>query len=65
MNSKMISHYQDHFAEMVVSAVEHLDPETLDKSLVGVKMVTGGSIEESFLVDGVAFKKTFSYAGFE
>lgn len=28
-------------------------------------MVTGGSINDSFLVDGVAFKKTFSYAGFE
>ena len=28
-------------------------------------MVTGGSVTESFLVDGVAFKKTFSYAGFE
>jgi T-complex protein 1 subunit eta len=27
--------------------------------------VTGGSITESFLVEGVAFKKTFSYAGFE
>jgi T-complex protein 1 subunit eta len=28
-------------------------------------MVTGGSITDSFMVDGVAFKKTFSYAGFE
>jgi T-complex protein 1 subunit eta len=37
----------------------------LDKDLVGVKMVTGGSITDSFMVDGVAFKKTFSYAGFE
>ncbi len=25
----------------------------------------GGSLEDSFLVQGVAFKKTFSYAGFE
>ena len=25
----------------------------------------GGSLEESLLVPGVAFKKTFSYAGFE
>jgi len=28
-------------------------------------MVTGGSITDSFLVNGVAFKKSFSYAGFE
>lgn len=25
----------------------------------------GGSVTQSFLVPGVAFKKTFSYAGFE
>merc|ERR1711872_986111 len=28
-------------------------------------MGTGGSLEQSMLVKGVAFKKTFSYAGFE
>lgn len=27
--------------------------------------VIGGGLRDSFLVDGVAFKKTFSYAGFE
>ncbi len=27
--------------------------------------MTGGSLEESRIVAGVAFKKTFSYAGFE
>jgi len=32
---------------------------------IGIKKVTGGSLEESHLVAGVAFKKTFSYAGFE
>jgi T-complex protein 1 subunit eta len=50
---------------LVVKAVEHLDPNLLDKDLIGIKMVTGGSVTDSFLVDGVAFKKTFSYAGFE
>lgn len=34
-------------------------------SRIGTKKVTGGSLEESRLVAGVAFKKTFSYAGFE
>lgn len=32
---------------------------------MGVKKVGGGSVTDSFLVTGVAFKKTFSYAGFE
>jgi hypothetical protein len=29
------------------------------------RQVIGGGLRDSFLVDGVAFKKTFSYAGFE
>merc|ERR1719313_1442306 len=33
--------------------------------MIGIKKVTGGAVTDSQLVDGVAFKKTFSYAGFE
>eukprot|EP00825_Cyclidium_porcatum_P014351 TRINITY_DN176_c0_g1_i2.p1 TRINITY_DN176_c0_g1~~TRINITY_DN176_c0_g1_i2.p1 ORF type:complete len:503 (-),score=110.81 TRINITY_DN176_c0_g1_i2:314-1822(-) len=65
LNSKLLCNYQDHFSELVVDAVEKLDTNLLDKDLIGIKMVTGGSVTESFLVNGVAFKKTFSYAGFE
>ena len=64
LNSKIISNYKEFFGDMVVKAVEHLESD-LDKSLIGVKKVTGGSVQDSFLVEGVAFKKTFSYAGFE
>lgn len=52
------------FATMVVDAVSLLD-EDLDINLIGIKKVPGGTMEDSFLVRGVAFKKTFSYAGFE
>ena len=65
LNSKLLSSYKNFFAEIVVSAVEKLDTNLLDKDLSGIKEVTGGSINDSFLVSGVAFKKTFSYAGFE
>jgi T-complex protein 1 subunit eta len=65
LNSKLLSNYKEFFSEMVVQAVERLDKDLLDRDLIGVKLVTGGSITDSFLVDGVAFKKTFSYAGFE
>lgn len=65
LNSKLLSSYKAFFAEIVVSAVEKLDSNLLDKDLIGIKEVTGGSINDSFLVSGVAFKKTFSYAGFE
>lgn len=64
LNSKIISNYKEFFADMVVKAVEHLEDD-LDKSFIGIKKVTGGSITDSLLIEGVAFKKTFSYAGFE
>lgn len=65
LNSKLISRYQDFFAPMIVDAVEAVSDSGLDLSLIGVKKVAGGSVTESFLVNGVAFKRTFSYAGFE
>jgi len=64
LNSKLIARYQDFFSPMIVDAVEALDA-SLDLSNVGIKKVSGGSVTESFLVKGVAFKRTFSYAGFE
>ena len=39
--------------------------ELLPLNMIGMKKVTGGALEESELVEGVAFKKAFSYAGFE
>ena len=64
LNSKIISSYKQFFGKMVVDAVEHIS-DTLDKKDIGIKKVTGGSIQDSFLVEGVCFRKTFSYAGFE
>ncbi|CBZ50175.1 putative TCP-1/cpn60 family chaperonin [Neospora caninum Liverpool] len=64
LNSKLVSGHKDFFAKMVVDAVSMLD-ESLDKEMIGVKKVTGGSYTDSFVVQGVAFAKTFSYAGFE
>ncbi|KAE8907636.1 T-complex protein 1 subunit eta [Phytophthora fragariae] len=64
LNSKLISRHKQFFSPMIVDAVLSLD-EGLDISMVGVKKVPGGSVTDSFLVKGVAFKKTFSYAGFE
>merc|ERR1712100_193171 len=64
LNSKLISHQKDFFAPIVVDAVLSLDDDhALD--MIGIKKVSGGALEDSFLVQGVAFKKTFSYAGFE
>ena len=65
LNSKLLSYYKTFFAEMVVDAVSKLDDNISDKKLIGLKHVIGGSIKDSQLIDGVAFKKTFSYAGFE
>lgn len=65
LNSKLVSGEGEFFGRMVVDAVSKLDPVSLDLRMLGVKKVQGGGLRESFLVDGVAFKKTFSYAGFE
>lgn len=64
MSSKLIHQQKDFFSKMVVEAVLKLD-DLLPLNMIGIKKVTGGALEESLLIDGVAFKKTFSYAGFE
>lgn len=65
MSSKLISKNSEFFTKMVVDAVLCLDQEDLDENLIGIKKVPGGGMEDSLYVDGVGFKKTFSYAGFE
>ncbi|KAL3901816.1 MAG: hypothetical protein SGCHY_000287 [Lobulomycetales sp.] len=65
MSSKLIHHHKDFFKKMVVDAVLHLDQNELNQKLIGMKKVPGGGMQDSMLIDGVAFKKTFSYAGFE
>lgn len=64
MSSKLIHQQRDFFSKMVVEAVLSLD-DLLPLNMIGIKKITGGSLEESQLIAGVAFKKTFSYAGFE
>jgi len=64
LSSKLVAHSKDFFSEMVVNAVMCLD-ELVPLNMIGIKKVQGGALEDSLLIDGVAFKKTFSYAGFE
>ncbi len=64
MSSKLIHQQKDFFSQMVVNAVLSLD-ELMPLNMIGIKKVQGGSLEDTTLVGGVAFKKTFSYAGFE
>merc|ERR550534_821632 len=64
LNSKLIAGQKEFFGSMVVDAVMCLDA-LLPLNMIGIKKVTGGALEDSLLVKGVAFKKTFSYAGFE
>jgi len=64
LNSKLIRGHRTFFGPMIVDAVTSLD-KYMALRLIGIKKVPGGSVTESFLVRGVAFKKTFSYAGFE
>jgi len=65
MSSKLIHSEKPFFSNMVVEAIQCLDQDDLDESLIGVKKVAGGGLQDSLLVKGVAFKKTFTYAGAE
>ena len=68
LNSKLISGHQDLFSPMIVEAVKALNEAgDLDdlNSFIAIKTIPGGDAGQSFLVKGVAFKNTFSYAGFE
>jgi len=65
MSSKLIHSHREFFTKMVVDAVLHLDQNDLNEKLIGIKKIPGGALEDSLFVDGVAFKKAFSYAGFE
>ncbi|KAG1757053.1 chaperonin Cpn60/TCP-1 family [Suillus lakei] len=65
MSSKLIHSEKPFFSNMVVDAVQSLDPNDLDESLIGVKKIPGGGMQDSQLIRGVAFKKTFTYAGAE
>ncbi|EGW13892.1 T-complex protein 1 subunit eta [Cricetulus griseus] len=64
LSSKLISQQKTFFTKIVVDAVMMLD-ELLQLKMIGIKKVHGGALEEFQLVAGVAFKKTFPYAGFE
>jgi len=64
MSSKLIHQQKDFFSKLVVDAVMTLD-DLLPLNMIGIKKIQGGGLNDSVLVPGVAFKKTFSYAGFE
>jgi len=65
LSSKLVHSQKDFFKKMVVDAVLSLDQDELNEKMIGVKKIPGGAMQDSLLVEGVAFKKTFSYAGFE
>ncbi|KAI0979610.1 hypothetical protein GJ496_011030 [Pomphorhynchus laevis] len=65
LNSKLIASHKAHFAKLVVDAVLILGMDEQPLKMIGIKKITGGSVNDSWLVPGIAFKKAFSYAGFE
>ncbi|KAF8514340.1 chaperonin Cpn60/TCP-1 family [Hysterangium stoloniferum] len=65
MSSKLIQSQKPFFSKMVVDAVLSLDQDDLDESLIGIKKIPGGGMQDSLLIRGVSFKKTFTYAGAE
>eukprot|EP01098_Paradermamoeba_levis_P000687 TRINITY_DN1079_c0_g1_i1.p1 TRINITY_DN1079_c0_g1~~TRINITY_DN1079_c0_g1_i1.p1 ORF type:complete len:558 (-),score=221.67 TRINITY_DN1079_c0_g1_i1:138-1811(-) len=64
LSSKLVASHKEFFGKMIVDAVMLLDSD-LELQMIGIKKETGGSLGDSIFVEGVAFKKCFSYAGFE
>ena len=56
MSSKLIHSEKPFFSKMVVDAVECLDEDDLDESLIGIKKIPGGGMQDSLLIRGVSFK---------
>lgn len=60
LNSKLLANYKDLFSELVVQAVEKLDTNLLDKDLIGIKLVTGGSVTVIFFSIKYRFEKFYN-----
>lgn len=63
MTSKNVRHEKEHFARMIVDALRGVDMEEMES--IGIKKIQGGGIGDSMVVNGVAFEKCFTYAGYE
>ncbi|TRM65840.1 chaperonin Cpn60/TCP-1 family [Schizophyllum amplum] len=57
MSSKLIHSEKPFFSNMVVDAVQCLDQDDLDESLIGVKKIAGGGMQDSMLVKAEVFQQ--------
>lgn len=64
LSSKILKYEKTMFSEMIVKTFQQIE-DVDDTRLLGIKKVSGGSISDSEMVDGVAFEKCFTYAGYE
>ncbi|ELQ75398.1 Chaperonin complex component, TCP-1 eta subunit (CCT7) [Trachipleistophora hominis] len=64
LTSKILKYDKCSFAKMIVDTLKGIE-DIDDTRLIGIKKVSGGSISDSEMVDGVAFEKCFTYAGYE
>ncbi|EEQ82915.1 hypothetical protein NCER_100308 [Vairimorpha ceranae BRL01] len=62
INSKNIRNVKKQFSKMILSAVQNVNG---DLKMIGINKIPGGSISDSVLVNGIAFEKCFTYAGYE
>ena len=57
MSSKLIHSEKPFVSGMIVDAVLSLDRDELDESLIGVKKIPGGGMQDSLLIRGVFLKR--------
>ncbi|KAI5172428.1 T-complex protein 1 subunit eta [Nematocida sp. LUAm3] len=59
LNSKILKRYKEHFSRIVVKTLN------VKEENLSIKRVSGKSIDSTELINGVAFEKCFTYAGYE
>jgi T-complex protein 1 subunit eta len=67
LNSKILNHEQIFFSELLMKGMEMVTSVGNEFDLNSIRILTipGASLLDSYIIDGIVFKQTFSYAGYE
>ena len=70
LNSKVLSHDKDFFTRLILDGMKTTARGGEETSTFGIESiqilkVPGASLQDSYLIDGIVFQRTFTYAGYE
>eukprot|EP01080_Neovahlkampfia_damariscottae_P011896 gene11896-5302_t len=62
-HSKLLYHNRFYFSDLILESIEKVKEFNLNT--INILSIPGGSLDESFLINGIVFPQTFYYAGYE